>query len=1264
MSQIQASPFGPLHFYDAPEVALTQIMDDEATFGSFVNTFFSPDTLSPIERDSYADRMKEQLGYDKKGVGSALVDVATNPLVYLAFLFTPAGLRMGGQGRLFAQNIKNSLSALILRNGRELMHGTAGAEGISQMQKVARRLSQETASIVDPHLAKYLEARGITYEQYRDPTRIKDLALRQEVQHDLDLLHIKMSGMDKAEEITRTNYIQKFTNMDGVEVDIDKAKELHKIYAKAGGDIVESADGELFRVKRGVDDIIVIDEDTTSAALFDFSKVGGLDSILRTRGLGDLAEATRDSLRVRMGRNFLRDGVSLDQIKAVEAITDKAKRLEAAKEIIDPDKVLRLKNALQSPHLDDQLGLPGFFDRLMSREMRANILSGEAVNIGDDKFVDLMTRGMANDLFAGGSYFPRNQMDFFTFKRRPGEMFELAEATGLDRPTLDAKGGPDMRNMMSQMFASGRSGRRNLDEIAYNMEDLERARSAVEAVGGRTAGGYGRHRQLSQNVVEYANRNKGEGRIIPLRRINFVRANETYQIQTARDHALYIDQLTPLERQAQREALFTAQGAERYGESVTQVRARAYMKDAESPRLMQVMDTEGKLAPPGGWTRADLFEQVGQQLRTVAQDTAEVAPELSRLRGEKAYEMFRETILPAALGMRTDQRSLMTFATRQAQAVGEKFANSSLGKILEGSNETMASAMKQIRYFSQRDAAELIDPVRNQAASYLYASHLGLNMGSVLLNLQQPFLHLQTIVGLGATTRGMADAANDLRKYAVRRLDYGPTITPEQRRGILEEVLEFPEEAGIMGDVISDLDRLIDTQRSIQGKAFNVNKVVDFTLKGFEKTEWMNRLTTVHAIKHNYLERGMATRLANGKIGFADDLTEAGFRNDAQAAVQQFQFGADILGTPMLFMQGALSDPLLRQFQSFGLRTLTSTFIGGGQIAQGRRFIRGTNMEVPYRLADPLRMIGVSALIYEGGKGLIGADLSRGGAIESFKAFANPEKAAKGEFPFIVPPVISITAGGVEGILQGDMKLIGDSLARSIPGGIGLQRALQVAPDANANFLTSLASPAQKFFADYENMTPDGMIPIKKSDGTFVDYQSPTSLILRGLGVNLSMPQYSRDIDGYMVRQRDEINKRRRSWVEAVVVQGDVAKGEKINADFQRKYGFRLPVTTQQIKSAVKGLETPRSLRMMDRMPPEIRSYFQQEAARNPDRLQSPEEVLLNLPTTSQRQAAAGVQTPVSLSPEVLQEIRRSVQQTEAQRERLKAPVFEAFQGF
>ena len=99
--------------------------------------------------------------------------------------------------------------------------------------------------------------------------------------------------------------------------------------------------------------------------------------------------------------------------------------------------------------------------------MRANLMSGKPLNIGDDEFVDLMTRGMANDLFAGGSYFPRNQMDFYTFKRGPNEPFKFVEATGLDRPTFDVKGGRDIRNEMSQMFASGRSARRNINEVAY-----------------------------------------------------------------------------------------------------------------------------------------------------------------------------------------------------------------------------------------------------------------------------------------------------------------------------------------------------------------------------------------------------------------------------------------------------------------------------------------------------------------------------------------------------------------------------------------------------------------------------------------------------------------------------------------------------------------------------------------------------------------------------------------------------------------------------
>jgi len=237
-------------------------------------------------------------------------------------------------------------------------------------------------------------------------------------------------------------------------------------------------------------------------------------------------------------------------------------------------------------------------------------------------------------------------------------------------------------------------------------------------------------------------------------------------------------------------------------------------------------------------------------------------------------------------------------------------------------------------------------------------------------------------------------------------------------------------------------------------------------------------------------------------------------------------------------------------------------------------------------------------------------------------------------------------------------------VARALPGGIAIQRALQVAPNANENFLTSIAAPAQKFYADYEKPNPDGLVPIFKSDGTLVDYQSPTALVSRALGLNLSMPQISRDLDGYMVRLRDNINKNRREWLDEAIRKSDLPAAERLNAKFQKQYGFRIPITKQQVTAYIKSMETPRSLRMMDRMPQEVRSYFQQEMARNPDRVGTTERALLEIPTTASRQEAYGGNLPVELSPEVIAQIKRAMQQTEAQREALTPQVFESFGGF
>jgi hypothetical protein len=82
---------------------------------------------------------------------------------------------------------------------------------------------------------------------------------------------------------------------------------------------------------------------------------------------------------------------------------------------------------------------------------------------------------------------------------------------------------------------------------------------------------------------------------------------------------------------------------------------------------------------------------------------------------------------------------------------------------------------------------------------------------------------------------------------------------------------------------------------------------------------------------------------------------------------------------------------------------------------------------------------------------------------------------------------------------------------------------------------------------------------------------------------------------------------------------------------------------------------------MMDRVAPELRTYFQQEMARNPERLGTEAQAITDIPTTADRRRTFGTETPVELSPEVLDKIKKSISETEAQRERLS---FEPFEGF
>lgn len=92
--------FEPVRFYDAPATILTQIWDGEGSLGRAIRTMMRSESLSPTERDSYAQRLKKS--YGGNAVVDTTIDVATNPFTWLLLLTAPIGAKqfIASRGRL------------------------------------------------------------------------------------------------------------------------------------------------------------------------------------------------------------------------------------------------------------------------------------------------------------------------------------------------------------------------------------------------------------------------------------------------------------------------------------------------------------------------------------------------------------------------------------------------------------------------------------------------------------------------------------------------------------------------------------------------------------------------------------------------------------------------------------------------------------------------------------------------------------------------------------------------------------------------------------------------------------------------------------------------------------------------------------------------------------------------------------------------------------------------------------------------------------
>lgn len=199
--------FETRNMYDAPGMALAQIMGGTLTTRGLWNDFFNQDALSVRERETLSQKMREQAGTNT--VTSALLDAALNPWVWAAFVTSPLGgkvLSRGGKAAMQSLHaVAPEYSSWLLNKGGALLHtmglatpqwvlGDVGStEVFKDVGHVIDRLHmEEGAALTTDALMKRMGVTTLDWTAIRDPGK------REAVRDLMAAVYVRKNGLDVA----------------------------------------------------------------------------------------------------------------------------------------------------------------------------------------------------------------------------------------------------------------------------------------------------------------------------------------------------------------------------------------------------------------------------------------------------------------------------------------------------------------------------------------------------------------------------------------------------------------------------------------------------------------------------------------------------------------------------------------------------------------------------------------------------------------------------------------------------------------------------------------------------------------------------------------------------------------------------------------------------------------------------------------------------------------------------------------------------------
>lgn len=1282
------SRFEHISFYDAPSVTLTQAFNGSLTLQSTLDTWLNNGgSLAPMQRADYRKAFENATGNSR--IGNAVVGIATNPFVWLGFLLTP---RVGGalvkgvgsaaemsRAKLFGGYMGRSILPAWARTGVELADGTPAMAAAMGATEHINDLHLRYTQLIEPAERKVIgEIFGVAPEK----------VTREQV-HIFNVAPEKAPTPEIRDKIERF-WVATYDHQAGIDMDYTRARvELvgTPTYVDPNGDRVPIPEIDRpavfaswkknIRKREQKLDFTVFDEASQQMRRYDNVEIGGTPfmqkvgfskqpnmvahlapmRVLQEIGPAavefqeQIARANRRRLGMLMFKGVDRetpDG-AIDQImdplvdadsevirNAID--TDKIERLWASamrgdrdglstfadgmvESLFSPEVVRRMRKSWQSQAYDLDLG--EFRSGMRNTEPKrpfGYLPESERMNL--EQFKEALAIGAATNV-RFDRYMPRTSTHMYTpTRRRTGEV-------DYRKTTIEEMGG--IREGVAG--ASGRS-RPVTEAPVFDIEDINLRKRVY---GPENVDKDGAFETAFNEAIEESLKYKYSP--VPVTRMDFREALSRYEQQTARDVAFYVSD-ADLATKDEMHRIFRSGPQAKYWASEHRATdsIRPLPSAASQPgghlldrRLIRDLSEGGKKFV----SYADIFDQAHAMIDKFDYDMAVLHGGLSKKGSfeSKNARMWREVIVPAVMGYKNEQVTASKGAILMGQSLARKFTSSALGrKLFE--NESMAPLKSMLDKLADLDP--IVDGRRTDAslASYLYSTHLGYNLGSVVLNLTQPFLHAATYGGIDNVLKAYPRAIRDMSNYVKLRWSRPEwqklNISGEQRREIAKAAgMEWVDETGIMGNMLEDIDRLTYQQgyRKQAGKFGYFFQ--ELPMKAFEKGEWLNRLVTAHMVASRFEAQGL-TKVVNGARTYTSESVRAAMSDEMKRAVLQFQFGADIMNTPSLFMKNRfLSNPLLRQFLTFMIRTPSTVFEMAGKMSGREDLAQAGSARLLFEgLKDFGRMAGLSAVLYETGKAMY-LDTARGGIAQAVGDVIGGDSLLEGDayqnpsLPYI-PPSISIPLDFAKGFLQSDADVLGNAVSRLIPGGIAISRALGSAPRMDGGLantaLAGLPALMQRNYVDYANPLPDGRVPYFRGDGSLVDYRPPMQLMMRALGVPLESHKNANDFDRWLAKSRDKIIQVRSRFLDAVM-NNEHRKAAAIRAEFQKEFGIPLTVTRQQLKARATTRTVPRFERMLERLPSDIRQQFMEAASTQEYRGQITHEQLLEGLTTTQRGA-------------------------------------------